>query len=86
MPQKTTLGKDSWLFLGLYRDVMKAVAYMSDNPNVRANIRKVFRKEFEKQRSVKTKEEHEKFREGMMRILGNFLYEKIRVWCFKWYI
>lgn len=45
---------------------------------VSLNIKKHFRIEFEKQRTVTDKEEHEKFREGMMKFCSNYLYYAIK--------
>ncbi|CAI2386271.1 unnamed protein product [Moneuplotes crassus] len=70
LPQRSTLG--------IYRDCLKIVRHISQEPKTIQNLQKHFRMEFEKQRHVTDKAEHEKFREGMMKFCSNYLYYSIK--------
>lgn len=63
--------------LVLYRDLLKAAKFMQTDPKAIENIRGSFRKQFEAQRSV-TKEQHEEFREGMIRLMSNLTLHTIK--------
>ncbi len=64
--------------LMIYRDCLKVVNFITDEPDKVNNIRNHFRLEFKKQREVTSEEEHVKFREGMVRLLSNYMLFDIK--------
>ena len=77
MSIKELVGHRSTLMM--YRDCLKAAPMMAGgNPAAITNVKKHFRIEFEKQRIVKTKTEHEEFRSGIIRLLSNFLAYEVK--------
>ena len=86
--EKTTLGVMLMYILmnQMYRDCLRTVKYMTQDviviitiiniifqPRSRANISLNFRREFEKQRAVTDKDQHQKFRDGITRLLSNYM-------------
>jgi hypothetical protein len=51
---------------------------MSADPRAQQNIARHFRMEFEKQRAVAEKEKHQQFREGITRLLSNYILYDIK--------
>lgn len=51
---------------------------MTPHPAAQRNIASNFRREFEKQRTVTDKEKHQEFREGIIRLLSNYVLFDIR--------
>jgi hypothetical protein len=51
---------------------------MNKDPRAQENIARHFRVEFEKQRAVTEKEQHDKFRQGITRLLSNYILYDIR--------
>mmetsp|Transcript_17728 Transcript_17728/g.30010 ORF Transcript_17728/g.30010 Transcript_17728/m.30010 type:complete len:127 (-) Transcript_17728:75-455(-) len=65
--------------LMMYRDCLKVVPLMApNNEKAAANIKQEFRKNFEKQRKVLDKAEHDEFRDGIVRLLSNFLAYEVK--------
>ena len=62
----------------MYRDCLKTVKYMNKDPRAQENIARHFRVEYEKQRAVTEKEQHDKFRQGITRLLSNYILYDIR--------
>jgi hypothetical protein len=51
---------------------------MTTDPRAQKNISANFRKEFEKQRLVTEKDKHQLFREGITRLLSNYILFDIK--------
>lgn len=62
----------------MYRDCLKTVKHMTPHPLAQKNIAKHFRVEFEKQREVTCKDRHQEFRDGITRLLSNYILYDIR--------
>jgi hypothetical protein len=62
----------------MYRDCLKTVKHMTPNQTAQKNIAKHFRIEFDKQKTVTCKDKHQEFREGITRLLSNYILYDIR--------
>jgi hypothetical protein len=62
----------------MYRDCLRTVKHMTTDPRAQKNISANFRKEFEKQRLVTEKDKHQLFREGITRLLSNYILFDIK--------
>ena len=51
---------------------------MTTDPRAQHNIARHFRLEFEKQRAVTEKDKHQQFREGITRLLSNYILYDIK--------
>lgn len=64
--------------LGMYRDIRKMARHMSvGNASKLSTLDKMFWLQFEQQRKT-TKEEHDKFREGIVKILSNYMLHVVK--------
>ena len=62
----------------MYRDCLRAAGLMAGgNADRAANIKLHFRAEFDKQKTA-SEEEHKVFREGMTRLLSNFMAYEVK--------
>ena len=77
MSIKELVGHRSTLMM--YRDCLKVAPMMQPGNQIAIkNIKHHFRLEFEKQRQVKSEEEHEVFRRGIVTLLSNFLVHEVK--------
>ncbi len=70
VPERTTIA--------MYRDCLKTVKHMTADPRAQVNIARHFRMEFEKQKLVSDKNKHQEFREGITRLLSNYILYDVR--------
>ena len=64
--------------LVMYRDCLKAVPLMNENPAAQANIQRHFRIEFERMRVAQTEDEVRVFKEGIVRMLSNLTLMQVK--------